>query len=121
MRPFHHFLEHGSSYMSRQAPIPTTSSDSETIEYDAQPAAERMEKCCDDVESQLSPPEPGQGNKSVYQSLGILDRLLALWILLAIILGILLGNYVDGIGRALQSGRFAQVSAPIGMCLAACV
>lgn len=52
--------------------------------------------------------------KSVYQGLGWLDRLLALWILLAIIIGILLGNYVDSVGPALQRGQFVQVSAPIG-------
>ena len=65
-----------------------------------------------DVEQQLS----GQhaAKKSVYQSLGWLDRLLALWILLAIIIGILLGNYVESVGPALQRGKFVQVSVPIG-------
>ena len=52
---------------------------------------------------------------SVYRSLGWLDRLLALWILLAILIGILLGNYVDSVGPALQRGKFVQVSVPIGM------
>lgn len=52
---------------------------------------------------------------SVYKSLGWLDRLLALWILLAIIVGILIGNFVDGAEVALQQGRFVNVSAPIGM------
>lgn len=51
---------------------------------------------------------------SVYQGLGWLDRLLALWILLAIVIGILLGNYVESVGPALQRGKFAQVSVPIG-------
>lgn len=51
---------------------------------------------------------------SVYKGLGWLDRLLALWILLAIIIGILIGNFVDGAGDALQRGKFVQVSAPIG-------
>ena len=65
-----------------------------------------------DVEQQSS----GQNaaKKSVYQSLGWLDRLLALWILLAIIIGILLGNYVESVGPALQRGKFVQVSVPIG-------
>lgn len=52
--------------------------------------------------------------KSVYAGLGWLDRLLVLWILLAIIIGILLGNFVDGIGPALQRGKFVDVSIPIG-------
>lgn len=53
--------------------------------------------------------------KSVYASLGWLDRLLVLWILLAIIVGILLGNFVDGVESALQKGKFVNVSVPIGM------
>ncbi len=65
-----------------------------------------------DVERQSS----GQpvAKKSAYRGLGWLDRLLALWILLAIIVGILLGNYVDRVGPALQRGQFVQVSVPIG-------
>ncbi|KAI4145010.1 MAG: hypothetical protein LQ340_006459 [Diploschistes diacapsis] len=53
--------------------------------------------------------------KSVYHSLGWLDRLLALWILLAIVLGILLGNFVPNISDALQRGRFVNVSAPLAI------
>ena len=52
---------------------------------------------------------------SVYQDLGWLDRLLALWILLAIVIGILLGNYVESVSPALQRGKFVQVSVPIGI------
>jgi hypothetical protein len=67
-----------------------------------------------DLEQQ-SPPHPKTAaKKSVYQSLGWLDRLLALWILLAIVIGILLGNYVESVGPALQRGKFVQVSVPIG-------
>jgi ACR3 family arsenite transporter len=57
---------------------------------------------------------PSTTKKSVYASLGWLDRLLVLWILLAIIIGILLGNYVPSVGPALQRGKFVQVSVPIG-------
>ena len=52
--------------------------------------------------------------ESAYAGLGWLDRLLALWILLAIIIGILLGNFVDGVESALQRGKFVDVSVPIG-------
>lgn len=67
-----------------------------------------------DIEAQ----EKAETNKkqSVYQSLGWLDRLLVLWILLAIIIGILLGNFVDSVGPALQKGKFVGVSVPIGTC-----
>jgi len=56
-----------------------------------------------------------QPKKSVYAGLGWLDRLLVLWILLAIIGGILLGNFVDNIGPALQKGKFVDVSVPIAV------
>lgn len=58
--------------------------------------------------------EARAAKQSVYKSLGWLDRLLALWILLAIIIGILLGNFVDGVETALQRGKFVDVSIPIG-------
>lgn len=58
--------------------------------------------------------EPSDSGTSVYAGLGWLDRLLALWILLAIIVGMLLGNFVDNVGPALQRGKFVGVSIPIG-------
>jgi hypothetical protein len=84
--------------------------------FPADPEPEKTKEKEDaDVERQ-SPSQPQTTEKkSVYQSLGWLDRLLALWILLAIIVGILLGNYVDTVGPALQRGKFVQVSVPIGM------
>jgi arsenite transporter len=51
---------------------------------------------------------------SAFKNLGILDRFLALWILLAMIIGILLGNFVPETGSALQRGQFVGVSVPIG-------
>ena len=64
-----------------------------------------------DAESQ-SPHRPAP-KRSTYESLGWLDRLLALWLLLAIVAGILLGNFVPRISETLQRGRFANVSAPL--------
>ena len=52
--------------------------------------------------------------KSPYAGLGWLDRLLVLWIFLAIVIGILLGNFVENVGPALQRGQFVGVSIPIG-------
>jgi ACR3 family arsenite transporter len=52
---------------------------------------------------------------STFSSLGFLDRFLAVWIFLAMLIGILLGNFVDDVGPALQKGTFADVSLPIGM------
>lgn len=68
-----------------------------------------------DPEQQTTSKPQKISKKSVYQGLGWLDRLLALWILLAIVIGILLGNYVESVGPALQKGKFVQVSVPIGM------
>jgi len=56
-----------------------------------------------------------QKKQSAYQSLGWLDRLLALWILLAIIIGIVIGNFVPGAEETLQRGKFVDVSVPVGM------
>ncbi|KAK6496090.1 hypothetical protein TWF481_002114 [Arthrobotrys musiformis] len=52
---------------------------------------------------------------SAFQSLGFLDRYLAIWILLAMIIGVVLGNFVDGIERTLHQGKFVGVSLPIAI------
>lgn len=65
-------------------------------------------------DSSTSPPPPAAA-KSVYAGLGWLDRLLALWILLAIVIGMVLGNFVPDIGPRLQAGKFVDVSVPIAV------
>ncbi|KAH0565426.1 hypothetical protein GP486_001179 [Trichoglossum hirsutum] len=66
------------------------------------------------VESQRSLPEETQ-QSSVYKKLAFLDRFLALWILLAMAVGIILGNFVPNTGPALQKGKFVGVSIPIAI------
>lgn len=61
-----------------------------------------------DVADDTKPQQPA------FKGLGWLDRLLALWILLAMIIGILLGNFVPSVGPALQRGKLVGVSLPIG-------
>jgi ACR3 family arsenite transporter len=51
---------------------------------------------------------------STFKSLGLLDRFLAVWIFLAMAIGIILGNFVPNTGPALQKGKFVGVSVPIG-------
>lgn len=48
------------------------------------------------------------------KALSILDRFLVVWILLAMAIGIILGNTVPSTGPALQKGKFVGVSIPIG-------
>jgi len=60
--------------------------------------------------------EETASKQSAFKSLGILDRFLAVWIFLAMVIGILLGNFVPNTGPALQKGTFVGVSVPIGLC-----
>lgn len=55
------------------------------------------------------------GSVSAFKALGWLDRFLAVWILLAMIVGVLLGNFVPQTGPALQKGKFVGVSVPIAI------
>ena len=55
-----------------------------------------------------------EDRQSAFKGLGLLDRLLALWILLAMAIGIILGNFVPNTGPAIQKGQFVGVSIPIG-------
>lgn len=73
-----------------------------------------------DIENQQSPPKheaPKASNAglSTFKSLSILDRFLAVWIFLAMLIGILLGNFVPSVGPALQRGTFVGVSVPIAV------
>lgn len=66
-----------------------------------------------DPERQLE--QETEKKTSVIKGLGWLDRFLAVWILLAMIIGILLGNFVEETGPALQKGKFVGVSIPIAL------
>lgn len=68
-----------------------------------------------DVERQNETQTTLPVHSSAFKSLGILDQFLALWIFLAMLIGILLGNFVPSTGPALQRGQFVGVSVPIGM------
>ena len=67
----------------------------------------------DDSEKQDSPPRDNT-KVSAFKGLGWLDRFLAVWIFLTMLIGILLGNFVPSTGPALQKGKFVGVSIPIG-------
>lgn len=67
-----------------------------------------------DVENNSSE-EKSASKVSMFKSLGLLDRFLAVWIFLSMAVGIILGNFVDNVGPALKKGEFVGVSVPIGM------
>ena len=66
-----------------------------------------------DMESNSTEPK-SVAKQSMFKSLGLLDRFLAVWIFLAMAIGIILGAFVDDIGPTLQKGTFVGVSIPIG-------
>ncbi|KAI9682346.1 MAG: hypothetical protein M1817_000400 [Caeruleum heppii] len=49
------------------------------------------------------------------KGLSLLDRFLVIWIILAMAVGILLGNFVPSTGPNLQRGKFVGVSVPIAV------
>ena len=67
------------------------------------------------LEQQPNGPKSGVAKSSIFKNLGILDRFLALWIFLAMAIGIILGNFVPNTGPALQKGKFVGVSIPIAV------
>ncbi|KAH9431550.1 hypothetical protein MCOR02_008840 [Pyricularia oryzae] len=76
----------------------------------------------EDIEPQLpndraaTPDDNATGQRmSAFKSLGWLDRYLAVWCFLAMVLGVLLGNFVPETGPALQRGKFVGVSVAIAV------
>jgi ACR3 family arsenite transporter len=85
------------------------------------PEAEDTSKDVEKLEDPAAPPRPcvsGGGDDDddmpALKKLGWIDRLLALWIILAMAVGLILGNFVPKTGPALQKGNFVGVSVPIG-------
>ncbi|KAF1811280.1 arsenical-resistance protein ACR3, partial [Eremomyces bilateralis CBS 781.70] len=56
-----------------------------------------------------------KSQKPPFNALSLLDRFLVVWIILAMAIGIVLGNFVPSTGPALQRGKFAEVSVPIAV------
>lgn len=91
---------------------------------DAQEPEMKQEKPSTDIEAQqpdsndvhhIDGNSPQQKrNFSAFASLGLLDRFLAVWIFLAMAVGIILGNFVPSLSPALEKGKFVGVSVPIG-------
>jgi ACR3 family arsenite transporter len=58
---------------------------------------------------------PPSDASSAFNALGWLDRFLAVWVFLAMVIGILLGNFVPHTGEALNKGKFVGASVPIAV------
>lgn len=75
----------------------------------------QQQSAAQDIETGSEPATPPEKNVSAFKSLGWLDRYLAVWIFLSMVIGILLGNFVPNIGKSFQRGELVNVSVPIGM------
>jgi len=81
-----------------------------------QRSTEDPESCTPSKENSNEHDSPEcQRPSSAFKQLGLLDKLLALWIFLAMAIGIILGNFVPDTGKALERGKFVGVSIPIGI------
>ncbi|KAF2128145.1 arsenical-resistance protein ACR3 [Dothidotthia symphoricarpi CBS 119687] len=73
----------------------------------------------DDVEKGIDSCATGNCDKNQdvppLRGLSFLDRFLVVWIILAMGIGIAIGNTVDSVGPALQKGEFVGVSIPIAV------
>ena len=65
-------------------------------------------------EAPSTPPQVQSQEVSIVKKLSFLDRFLAVWIFLAMVLGILLGCFVPSTQKVLQTATLIGVSCPIG-------
>jgi hypothetical protein len=94
---------------------PKATADSQSV--DPTPMDQPPSPSIKDIEKQMGHEhEESPSQQSAFKGLGWLDRFLAVWIFLAMAIGIILGNFVENTGPALQKGKFVGVSIPIGMC-----
>ncbi|KAL7911723.1 sodium bile acid symporter family domain-containing protein [Trichoderma velutinum] len=101
-------------------------SDHRTMEaQDASEPEMKQEKPSNDIEAQQTDSDDAhhidgsnaqqKRSFSAFASLGLLDRFLAVWIFLAMAVGIILGNFVPSMSPALEKGKFVGVSVPIAI------
>lgn len=80
-----------------------------------QHSTEDPESCTARKESSNDDSPDNHQPSSAFKQLELLDKFLALWIILAMAVGIILGNFVPDTREALERGKFVGVSIPIGM------
>ncbi|UNI15568.1 arsenicals resistance [Purpureocillium takamizusanense] len=95
------------------------SAEAQSKDFNAQSSAEQPDVAIPstkDLEGQVDRDSNDEKTSaSAFKALGWLDRFLALWIFLAMAIGIILGNFVPSTGPALQKGKFVGVSVPIAV------
>ncbi|BCW71384.1 ACR3 family arsenite efflux transporter [Arthrobacter sp. NicSoilB8] len=64
---------------------------------------------------QTQPPPPAPGEAAVIGRLSTLDRLLPVWIVAAMLLGLALGSMIPGLNTALEAVKIGEVSLPIAV------
>jgi hypothetical protein len=92
----------------------TSESTPDTMPAEYQDKTDKTSPLALEAQQPTSENEDTSQKISAFKSLGWLDRFLAVWILLAMIIGVLLGNFVPETGPALAKGKFVGVSIPIG-------
>ncbi|OTB12671.1 hypothetical protein K445DRAFT_385377 [Daldinia sp. EC12] len=95
---------------SKSTPDPNTEQVHVQIQPPSDNDTEKGHQTKDQLEDVANSPK-----QSAFKSLGWLDRFLAIWIFLAMAIGIILGNFVPEMGEALQKGQFVGVSVPIAV------
>ncbi|KKP07347.1 arsenical-resistance protein [Trichoderma harzianum] len=90
------------------------------VAHDASELETKQEKPSTDIEAQQTDSNDARhidGNNaqqkrsfSAFASLGLLDRFLAIWIFLAMAVGIILGNFVPSMSPALEKGKFVGLA-----------
>lgn len=83
-----------------------------TTSKGAVPSGSDLEKASREAPADSS--EQATDNVPPLRALSLLDRFLVIWIILAMAIGILLGNFVSSTGAALKRGEFVDVGIPIG-------
>ncbi|CAI5535530.1 unnamed protein product [Closterium sp. Naga37s-1] len=95
--------------------VPRTDSARAALVWGAEGEAEVACRVVEALEEKNAPAVKELSAAAVFRSMSLLDRYLAVWILLAMIIGVLLGYYVPAIRDAWETVSVANVSLPIAI------
>ncbi|CAI5954476.1 unnamed protein product [Closterium sp. NIES-64] len=95
--------------------VPRTDSARAMLVWGAEGEEEVACRVVEALEEKNAPAVKELSAAAVFQSMSLLDRYLAVWILLAMIIGVLLGYYVPAIRDAWETVSVANVSLPIAI------